>query len=210
MAEAKLWIITRAKANLSYQIERVLINDSALRDQIVRIGRGTASEQLVRLIEVTYRGKCYRYVTTMLDETRLPAIYIAALYAERWRIEEAFLLAKRLLGLAYLHSTSLNAVQVQLYCTWLMYAALIELRADVAQQLQRPVGDLSLEMLYRALYHYTQAVYRNQAVSPIDYLSQNAVSLGIIKRKRTKKRSHTLNQILVVDDLTHLLSDDEP
>jgi hypothetical protein len=42
------------------------------------------------------------WVTTELDPQRLPAEQVIALYAQRWRIEEAFLQVKRLLNLSYL------------------------------------------------------------------------------------------------------------
>ena len=57
--------------------------------------------QLVRLISVLYHGTWYRYLTNELDTARLPAPYAVALYWQRWRIEDAYAIVKRLLGLAY-------------------------------------------------------------------------------------------------------------
>ena len=44
----------------------------------------------------------YRYLTSVLDPKVLPPYIVADLYTRRWRIEESFLLLKRLLGLSYL------------------------------------------------------------------------------------------------------------
>jgi hypothetical protein len=38
---------------------------------------------------------------------------VVALYWQRWRIEDAFNIVKRLLGLAYFWTGSINGVQVQ-------------------------------------------------------------------------------------------------
>jgi IS4 transposase len=44
----------------------------------------------------------YRYLTNVLDPEKLSPQEICQFYRIRWRIEEAFLLTKRLLGLSYL------------------------------------------------------------------------------------------------------------
>ncbi len=65
----------------------------------VWIGEGN-ERQMVRLVEVLHQGKWYRYLTSELDAERLPAAYVLALYHQRWRIEDAYAIVKRLLGLA--------------------------------------------------------------------------------------------------------------
>jgi IS4 transposase len=93
----------------------------------------------------------------------LPAPYVMALYWQRWRIEDAFAIVKRLLGLAYFWSGSSNGVPVQLWATWLVYAVLVDLTDAVAAALEQPYQALSLEMVYRGLYHFTQAAQRGLA-----------------------------------------------
>jgi hypothetical protein len=44
-------------------------------------------------------------------------------------------------------------------------------------------------MVYRGLYHFTQAYQRGEADDPVGYLAANAATLGIIKRKRKKRTS---------------------
>ena len=55
------------------------------------------------------------------------------LYGRRWKIEEAFLVVKRLLGLSYLWTGSLNGIKLQIWVTWLMYAVLVDLSDAVAE-----------------------------------------------------------------------------
>ncbi|WP_036477975.1 transposase [Myxosarcina sp. GI1] len=56
----------------------------------------------LRLVEIRHGRSWYRYLTSVLDPKILPPFVVGALYSRRWRIEESFLLLKRLLGLSYL------------------------------------------------------------------------------------------------------------
>ena len=75
-------------------------------------------------------------------------------------MEDAFNIVKRLLGLAYFWCGASNAVQVQVWATWILYAVLVDLTDAVAEAVGQPFKALSLEMMFRALYHYTQACQR--------------------------------------------------
>jgi len=76
---------------------------------------------------------------------------VADLYRRRWRIEEAFNTVKRLLGLSYLWTGSLNGIKLQLWGTWLFYAVLVDLGDAVADELSLPFDRISLQMIYRGL-----------------------------------------------------------
>ena len=187
LTHAGVTFITRAKSNLAGKCVRTLTQTTTRRDTLLWIGKG-AERQQVRLIEVWARKRWYCYLTNELDPTRLPAEMVVALYAHRWRIEDAFAAVKRLLGLAYFWVGSENGVQLQVWATWLLYAVLVDMTDAIAEVLQRPFADLSLEMTYRGLYYATQAYHRGEAPDPIAYLAANAPLLGIIKRKRKKKK----------------------
>jgi hypothetical protein len=133
---------------------------------------------------VQYQGKWYRYLTNETDPARLPAAYGVALYWQRWRIEEALNVVKRLLGLAYFWDGSINAIQTQLWATWMVYAVLIDLTDAVAEELRQPFRALSVEMIYRGLYHFTQARQRGETDNVVAYLAAEAQGLGSLKRKR--------------------------
>jgi len=65
----------------------------------------------LRLVEVRQGKTMYGYITSVLDP-QVPPYAVADLYGRRWRIEEAFNTAKRLLGLSYLW-TSINGVKLK-------------------------------------------------------------------------------------------------
>ncbi|MCU0501228.1 MAG: IS4 family transposase [Anaerolineae bacterium] len=188
LAAAQVTWLTRAKSNLAYEVERHLQRTAAVHESLVWIGQG-AERQLVRLISVLYQGTWYRYLTNELDTERLPAPYAVALYWQRWRIEDAYAIVKRLLGLAYFWVGAQNGVVLQLWATWLLYAILVDLTDAVAEALNRPFAAISLEMVYRSLYFFTQAYHRGEATDPVAYLAQNADWLGILKRKRPRPPS---------------------
>ena len=184
--------ITRAKSNLCFQVKKVYLRTSQVEDLLVWIGTG-ADRQLVRLIKVRYRGKWYRYLTNELDPNVLPAPYVAALYRQSWRIEDAYDVVKRLLGLAYFWNGSQYGVQLQVWATWILYAILVDLTDAVAEVLGRPFVDISMEMVYRSLYYFGQALRRGEATAPVAYLAANAIWLGIIKRPRKRSSLRLLN-----------------
>jgi hypothetical protein len=186
LTQAGVTWVTRAKSNLAYTVELCLVRTSQVRDERVWIGSG-ADRQLVRLVQVLVGTTWRRYLTSELDAERLPAAYVAGLYAQRWRIEEAYLLVKRLLGLAYFWTGSANGVALQLWATWLLYAVLIDLTDAVAERLGLPFAALSVEMTYRSLYHFTVAHQQGKASELVPYLAENAAWLGVLKRKRKRK-----------------------
>jgi hypothetical protein len=180
---AQVKFITRAKSNLVYTLEQTLVRTAAVHDSFVWIGPED-NRQLVRLVEVLYRGKWYRYLSNELDGERLPTAYLVALYWQRWRIEDAFAIVKRLLGLAYFWCGAQNAIEMQLWATWLLYAVLVDLTDAVAEALHQPLAAISIEMVYRSLYFFTQAHHRGETDDVVAYFAANAKLLGIVKRKR--------------------------
>lgn len=186
LTEQGVWFLTRAVATAAYRVERTLQASADRRDLLIRLGSraGHRCAHPMRLIEVRHQGKWYRYLTNATDPARLPGEYVVALYAARWRVEDAFNAAKRLLGLAYFWTGAVNGVMVQVWATWLLYAVLVDLTDAVAEALAVPYQDLSPEMVYRGLYHFTQAHHRGDAREVVAYLAANARLLGLLKRKR--------------------------
>lgn len=191
---AQVKFITRAKSNLVYSLERNLVKSAAVRDSLVWIGSDD-QRQLVRLVEVLYRGKWYRYLSNELDAERLPTAYLVALYWQRWRIEDAYNVVKRLLGLAYFWCGAQNAVEMQVWATWLLYVVLVDLSDAVADALHQPFAAISIEMVYRSLYFFTQAHNRGETDDVVSYFAANAKLLGIVKRKRKSAHPSPLDFI---------------
>ena len=182
--------VTRAKTNAAFQVKQVLHKSANLRDSLILLGQ---AQLPMRLVEVHYQDKWYRYLTNELDPQRLPPLYMVALYWQRWRIEDAYKTVKRLLGLAYFWVGSINGIALQLWATWLMYAVLVDLADDVADTLTMPFNSISLEMIYRSLYFCTTAFQRGESDDPVLYLADHAKLLGLVKRKRKPDSLHLLN-----------------
>jgi hypothetical protein len=74
----------------------------------------------------------------------------------------------------------------------------------VAEELRQPVAALSVEMVYRGLYHFTQAQQRGEADDVVAYLAAQAKGLVILKRKRRSPKDaflvtvHTWGDKIVV------------
>lgn len=200
IARGAAWI-TRSKSNLVYRVSRVLEQSEFIRDRLVYI-EGCRSP--LRLVEVRFGRQWYRYLTSVVDPRVLPAEVVADLYRRRWRIEEAFLIVKRVLNLAYLWTGSENGVLLQVWSTWLFFAVLVDLGDAVAEELRIEFDRISLEMLIRGLYHFSVAYQKGLADDPIKYFAApENQDLGVVKRIR-KKRPPAADPPPPNEDLTAL------
>jgi hypothetical protein len=134
------FFLTRQKQKVGYEVTQVLSSGSHYRDEIVRLGRHHTHpcRHPVRQVSVLWGKQWRAYLTNVLDPQILSAQQVCELYHRRWHIEDAFLLTKRLLGLAYLWVGGRNGVQIQLYATWIFYAVLNDLCSEVAVALAQP------------------------------------------------------------------------
>lgn len=184
--------ICAAKSNLVYTVIQEFSLTHGLHDRLIAIGQDRQGQPLVRLrlLEIRQGKGWYRYVTSVLEPEVLPPDVLVDLYARRWRIEDAFHLVKRLLGFSYLWTGSLNGIKLQIWATWLMYAVLVDLSDAVAEAGQLPLERISMEMVWRGLYHFNHAYTMGNATDPVVYLAapENR-DLGVIKtvRKPPKK-----------------------
>lgn len=185
LTAARITFVTRAKGNLAFTVSEALRHTGAAHDDLVWVGSG-ADRQRLRLIRVLHQGTWHRYLTNELDPEILPVLYAVPLYYQRWRMEEAFLLVKRLLGLAYLWCGAENAVQLHLYATWILYAVLLDLGDAVAAALDQPLAAISLARLYRYLYSFTTAYQAGTATDVVAYMAAEARALGILKERRAR------------------------
>lgn len=173
LIEAKVDFICRLQAKAVYQVEQVFTDLPHLKDQRILLGvkRKTAPQVSVRLVQVRVGSCWYSYLTSVLNPHQLPPFVVADLYRRRWRIEEAFLVVKRWLGLSYLWTGSINGIKLQRWATWLLYAVLVDLRDAVADEVGVPFEQISLEMLYRGLYHFSVALNNGTATHPVLYFA---------------------------------------
>jgi hypothetical protein len=169
-------------------VQRLTWTDT-VKDLIVHLGTGQGGAPIltVRVVEIRFERTWYRYVTSVLDPDILPPFVVADLYRRRWRVEDAFNTAKQLLSLSYLWTGSLNGIQLQIWATWLFYAVLVDLGDAVADAMSVPFDRISLEMLFRGLYHFIRAFDKGKASDPVAYFAapQNQ-DLAVVKRVRKK------------------------
>jgi hypothetical protein len=187
LIEQQAAFITRLKAKAFFIETESLTRTDKVKDSIIFLGTGQNNTPVlkVRLIEVRFGKVWYRYITSVLNPTVLPPFVVADIYRRRWRIEEAFHTVKRLLDLSYLWTGSLNGIQLQIWATWLFYAILVDLGNAVADRLGLPFDRISLEMLYRGFYHFSQAYSKGLATDPVAYFADPAnQDLGVVKRPR--------------------------
>ncbi len=184
--------ITRIKINASIEYQQVFTDGYALRDRLVQIGSGTKKTPIVtlRLIELRKGKVWHSYLTSVLNPEVLPPYVVIDLYQKRWRIEDAFNMVKRLLGLSYLWTGSINGIKLQIWGTWLFYGVLVDLGDAVADELSLPFDCISLEMIYRGLYYFHGASKRGEAHDPVKYFAHPDIQkcLGIVKRQRKPKQ----------------------
>ena len=141
LMEKEIHFITRLKKGAAIKVEQVFTDSYGIRDRKIRLGSGTEKTPYVtlRLIEVRSGKTWHSYLTSVLDPLILPPYVVADLYRRRWRIEEAFNTVKRLLGLSYLWTGSINGVQLQIWGTWLFYAILVDLGDAVESRTFSPL-----------------------------------------------------------------------
>jgi DDE family transposase len=184
------FFVTRMREKTAYRTVRELSRSPYYRDEIITVGqyRSNPCQFPLRMVSVLWQGVWYRYLTNVLDPQGLSARQVCELYRRRWRIEDAFLLTKRVLDLAYLWTGSTNAVQLQIYATLIFYAVLVTICQQVAQALGEPVERISVEMVFRAFYHYSRAVPHGAGDELVPFLVEHAKLLGIVKRWRKQHR----------------------
>jgi len=188
--EARKFFVTRLRNKTAFRILEVLSQGPCFRDALIELGkyRSNPCKHRVRLISVLFQGTWYHYLTNVLDPRRLSAKQVCELYRRRWRIEQAFLLTKRLLGLEYLWVGGKNGVEIQVYATWIFYAVLTDLCQQVANALSQPLDRISVEMVFRGLYHFSRAAQRGEATCVVAYLSAHAKLLDLVKAVRKRHR----------------------
>jgi hypothetical protein len=198
----KRFFVTRLRGKIAYRTVRELSHGPYYRDEIIEMGqyRSHPCQYPVRLVSVLWQGVWYRYLTNVLDPQVLSARQVCELYRRRWRIEDAFALTKRVLDLAYLWTGSTHAVQLQIYATLIFYAVLLTICQQVAQVLGEPLERISVEMVFRALYHYGQAVQRGEYDDLILFLTEHAKLLDIVKRWRKPHRERQQLECLIWSD----------
>ncbi len=196
------YFVTRMREKTAYQVVETLSQGPYYRDQIVRLGkyRSNPCQHPVRLVEVLWGKTWYRYLTNVMDSQALSPRDVCELYRRRWRVEDAFQLTKRVLGLAYLWSGSRNGVQLQVYATLIFYGVLVEVCQQTATLLSQPLERIWVEMVFRGFYHYSRELEKGSRQSLVPFLAEHARLLGLVKRERKRDRERLEGSALVWAD----------
>ena len=96
------------------------------------------------------------------------------------------------------------------FATWIFYAVLNDLCADVAVALQQPLERISMEMVFRSLYFFHRARYlrratptQNPLLQLIPWLVEHQRSMGLVKAVRQRhRRNATTSLDIWVEALT--------
>ena len=192
LTQAGKYFVTRLRAKTAVRVVEELGAGPHWRDELLALGayRSNPCHHRVRRVSVLWGTTWYHYLTNVLAPEQLSAREVCELYRRRWRIEEAFLQTKRLLGLSYLWVGDRNGVEIQLYATWLFYAVLTDLCGQVAEALCQPLEKISVEMVFRSLYHFARALDTGQNPELVPFLVHHAQLFGLVKpeRKRHKEK----------------------
>jgi hypothetical protein len=186
--QAEKFFVTRLRNKTAYQVSRCLSQGLFYRDEIIALGqyRSNPCQYPLRLVSVLWGKTWYYYLTNVLDPEQLSP-------------QQAFLLTKRLLGLAYFWVGGSNGVQIQIFATLIFYAVLNDLCSQVAVALNQPKERISIEMVFRGLYHFARALIRGDSNDVVNYLAEHHKLLGLVKaeRKRHRENAALCSQIWV-------------
>ena len=123
----------RIKKNLVFPPVKVLPDGSF--HSIMRTPAENVRHGLARAADGTTRTEPFRLATTLLDHEQAPAAQVAALYHQRWEIENSYgELKTRLRGASFiLRSRSPELVRQELFALLTVYQALCALRTEAAR-----------------------------------------------------------------------------
>jgi hypothetical protein len=97
-------------------------------------------------------------------------------------------------AVSYLWTGSINGVKLQVWATWLFYAVLIDLADAVADELALPFDRISLEMIFRGLYHFNHSYNKGRATDPVLFFAApENKNLDVVKTIRKKPQTLDLS-----------------
>ena len=128
--QSRAFFVTRAKDNIQYEVissEDVDQEAGLISDQLVKLTGYKSSKSYPEAFRlVIYEDYATDIVYTfMTNDFDLPALSVAELYRERWKVETFFKWIKQHLHIKAFYGTSQNAVSCQIWiatCTYLLIA----------------------------------------------------------------------------------------
>ncbi len=155
-----------------------------LRESLIYLGKYRADRAgaPVRLVEVVFGKRTFRYITNVLDPAVLPAAHIVALYARRWDVEQAFNLLKTHLKLYLLWSGRKNVVLLQVFATLIIAQVVLALRTELALRAQADLREVSIPLLLESIPQLAA-----NGRDPLHELAIHGRRMGIIRPFRGRE-----------------------
>jgi hypothetical protein len=177
--------VSRLRARTSYEVIHVFYQGQGVLDVLVWLGqyRADRAAHAVRLVQFTRGGKTWAYLTNVLEPQRLSLADISALYARRWDIERMFNLVKTHLHLHWLWSSQVTVIIHQVYAVFTVAQIILGLRAEIAEQAQADVEDVSLDLMIRWLPRFAQ-----NGQDPVQQIAERGRFAKIIRPPTRTKR----------------------
>ena len=196
LTDAGHWWISRLRSRTSLEVVHTFYQDGDTRDQLAWLGRYRAdrAKHMVRLVQYRHADVIHRYVTNVLEPSRLSLRDIAVLYARRWDIEMAVQLVKQHLGVRLWWSNNLTVVQHQLWATLIISQVLMALRWEIASRAGVGVFDVSMQLMVQYL-----PIYAAQGEDPVAaFVRDGRLAKFIRPSRRTVIRAPSIDPADIV------------
>ena len=182
LSRQKIFFVTRLKDNIEYGVveQRTVKPDSGIvRDEVVLLVKiqEEGPVALMRRIEVWVEEK-QQTMVFLTNNLKLAAVTIAAVYRDRWQIEQFFRALKQSLRIKTFVGTSPNAVLVQIWTALIamLLVRYLQMRSSFGWSLSNLVALLRQQLfVYRDLMAWLNQPFE----SPPDLLVEEQLSLKL-------------------------------
>jgi hypothetical protein len=182
LSRQKIFFVTRLKDNIEYGVveQRAMKSDSGIvRDEVVLLVKIQEEGQaaLMRRIEVWVEEK-QQTMVFLTNNLKLAASTIAAVYRDRWQIEQFFRALKQSLRIKTFVGTSANAVLVQIWTALIamLLVRYLQMRSTFRWSLSNLVALLRQQLfVYRDLMTWLNQPFE----SPPESLTAEQLILGL-------------------------------
>jgi hypothetical protein len=163
-----VWWVTRAKANMSYQVVKdlpVCKGGNVIKDQLIRLTGFRSHEAYPKEIRrtVVRDDQQNRELVFLTNHMGFAASTVAAIYKERWQIELFFKALKQNLHVKTFVGTSENAVQTQIWTALIAMLLLkfMQLKSSFGWSLTNLAAMIRMNLLtYRDLWAWLDAPFK--------------------------------------------------
>lgn len=126
-----------------------------VQDQRIRLGEGSNTVEVRRVIYRDSQGKSWEYLTNRWD---LSPLVVVELYLRRWEVEQWFWWIKRHLQLRHWYSECENGVLIQLYAGLMVFVLLKIYAARDRQGQNEPIRSPFIRQIRRHLFDWISQV----------------------------------------------------